>query len=178
MTAGGIGSRRLDGARTTPWYRQFWPWFLIALPTAAVVASIASLVIALRNADSLVRPDWSEAGDAINVELALEREAASRAIIATISLDPREKRLSVVLSGRADTTRHLTLVFRHPTDAARDVSLNLPALDDGSFAGEVPAYLLGSWHLAIAPPDRSWLLRKRVWIDAVIPTRLHAESTG
>ena len=28
-----------------PWYRQGWPWFLIAFPAIAVVAGIATLVI-------------------------------------------------------------------------------------------------------------------------------------
>lgn len=39
---------------TTPWYRQFWPWFLIAVPAVSVVASTAMLVIAIRNADEVV----------------------------------------------------------------------------------------------------------------------------
>ena len=32
---------------TKPWYRQFWPWFIIALPCAAVVGSIATAIIAI-----------------------------------------------------------------------------------------------------------------------------------
>lgn len=44
---------------TKPWYRQFWPWFLIALPATAVVASFATLAIAIRNADEVVSdPDY------------------------------------------------------------------------------------------------------------------------
>ena len=37
-----------------PWYRQFWPWFIIFLPFSAVVAGIVTLVIALKNPDYLV----------------------------------------------------------------------------------------------------------------------------
>ena len=39
---------------TRPWYRQFWPWFLIALPAISVVASFVSLALAIRNADEVV----------------------------------------------------------------------------------------------------------------------------
>ena len=37
-----------------PWYRQFWPWFIIALPTAAVVAGFFTLWLAISNPDYLV----------------------------------------------------------------------------------------------------------------------------
>ena len=39
---------------TRPWYRQFWPWFLIALPAISVAGSFASLSLALRHADVVV----------------------------------------------------------------------------------------------------------------------------
>ena len=29
-----------------PWYRQFWPWFLIVLMAVSVAASVATVVIA------------------------------------------------------------------------------------------------------------------------------------
>jgi hypothetical protein len=37
-----------------PWHRQFWPWFLIALPACALIASSITCVIALRHADEMV----------------------------------------------------------------------------------------------------------------------------
>ena len=40
-----------------PWYRQFWPWFIIALPASAVVASFITLWLAISNPDQLVIED-------------------------------------------------------------------------------------------------------------------------
>ncbi len=40
-----------------PWYRQFWPWFIIALPASAVIASFVSLWLAVSNPDHLVVTD-------------------------------------------------------------------------------------------------------------------------
>ena len=37
-----------------PWYKQFWPWFIIALPASVVVASFFTLWLALSNPDPLV----------------------------------------------------------------------------------------------------------------------------
>jgi hypothetical protein len=40
-----------------PWYRQFWPWFIIALPASAVVASFITLWLAISNPDGMVVSD-------------------------------------------------------------------------------------------------------------------------
>lgn len=40
-----------------PWYRQFWPWFIIALPTSAVIASFISLWLAVSHPDQLIVSD-------------------------------------------------------------------------------------------------------------------------
>ena len=37
---------------TKPWYRQFWPWFLIALPGSVVVASMVTIWLAASTSDS------------------------------------------------------------------------------------------------------------------------------
>jgi hypothetical protein len=37
-----------------PWYREPWPWVLIALALAAVIASMVTLWLALSNPDYLV----------------------------------------------------------------------------------------------------------------------------
>lgn len=39
---------------TKPWYRQFWPWFLIALPLTSVIGSFVTLWIAVTNADEVL----------------------------------------------------------------------------------------------------------------------------
>ena len=37
-----------------PWYRQFWPWVLIAIPLLTVIASGITLWLALSRPDTLV----------------------------------------------------------------------------------------------------------------------------
>ena len=37
-----------------PWYREPWPWILMAGPAVVVVAGIATAVIAIRTADPMV----------------------------------------------------------------------------------------------------------------------------
>ncbi len=52
-----------------PWYRQFWPWFIIALPTAAVIGSISTAIIASKDGVNLVAEDYYKQGKEINQDL-------------------------------------------------------------------------------------------------------------
>lgn len=53
-------SKQID---TPPsWYKQFWPWFLIALPSAVVIASIVTMAIAFKYADTPVAGDYEKHG--------------------------------------------------------------------------------------------------------------------
>jgi uncharacterized protein len=40
-----------------PWYRQFYPWMLIALPACAVIGGFITLYLAISHPDALVRKD-------------------------------------------------------------------------------------------------------------------------
>jgi len=40
-----------------PWYREPWPWVLIAIPLAAVIASAVTLWLALSRPDHIVVDD-------------------------------------------------------------------------------------------------------------------------
>ncbi|MDX2349593.1 MAG: FixH family protein, partial [Porticoccus sp.] len=43
---------------TKPWYRQFWPWFLMALPGSVVIAGLTTVYIAFNGADTLVNDNY------------------------------------------------------------------------------------------------------------------------
>lgn len=156
------------GRSSTPWYRQFWPWFLIALPAISVVFSMATLVVAVRNADSLVRDDYYKAGLALNREFALERAAAQRALRA--ELRPGAGELVIDLTGSGvDRRGELVLLLAHPTDATRDLELQLRAAPDGLWRVSVPAPLRGPWNAALAPAGGGWRLSARIDFDAPAP---------
>ena len=62
-----IPQRDID---TEPWYRQFWPWFLIAIPAAAVVGGIVTIILAVQTAEPVLsetphveRPAFSVTAD-------------------------------------------------------------------------------------------------------------------
>ena len=40
-----------------PWYREPWPWVAIAIPGAAVLMGVTTLILAISNPDPLVVDD-------------------------------------------------------------------------------------------------------------------------
>jgi hypothetical protein len=76
----------MDTQAVTPWYRQAWPWFLIALPATAVVAGIATAVLAVRGFDGPVAADYYRQGLAINEEVARAQLARDLGLEARIEL--------------------------------------------------------------------------------------------
>jgi hypothetical protein len=40
-----------------PWFKSFWPWFVISLPAAGVIAGIATVIIAVQNAPIITDGD-------------------------------------------------------------------------------------------------------------------------
>jgi FixH len=44
-------------SKPTPWFKQFWPWFLISLPGTVVIASMITLSIAIDSAPIITDRD-------------------------------------------------------------------------------------------------------------------------
>ena len=70
-----------------PWYRQFWPSFIMALPLAAVIAGLTTVAIAVTHQDSVVRDDWYTEGKSINQDIARDSRATTLGINADIRSD-------------------------------------------------------------------------------------------
>ena len=159
-----------------PWYQQFWPWFLIVLPMSAVVASFATLVIALQNQPTLVRDDWYAHGVDINEVLAREREAAKRGIAGSIELDGSGRIVTLTLGG-VDASDELSLDLRHPTHAQRDLTLKLQPAGAQRYRGASDHRIDGTWDVTLRPADASWQVERRVWLTAMQPAGLAPVGT-
>ena len=59
-----------------PWWKHGLVWMVIAGPAFAVVAGIATLVVAVRQPDPVVTPDYYRKGIEINKALAAREKAA------------------------------------------------------------------------------------------------------
>lgn len=144
----------LNDAVKKPWYRQFWPWFIMALPASAVVAGLATVAIAVKYQDSVVRDDWYKEGKAINQDFARDDRARTLGLSADVRIDDLtgELRLQLRQSGAASQPERLTLYFQHPTQASADQSLIL-ARRGADYVGQLPHALKGRFHVELGAPE-------------------------
>ncbi|MEJ2646138.1 MAG: FixH family protein [Gammaproteobacteria bacterium] len=158
-----------------PWYRQFWPWFLIALPASAVIAGIATLVIAIENPDGLVVDDYYKQGLAINRVLARDRAAQQLGVAAQVSYDPDAQYIRLTLtSGLPIGQPELLLRLTHPTRAHLDRVLLLQPQGRGQYMTPLRDIPPGRWHVSLEPSDGNWRLTGRLQLPQRSGTRLVA----
>lgn len=146
---------------TTAWYRQFWPWFLISLPAATVVAAMFTIGIAVNSDDGLVVDDYYKRG------LAIHRDAAQRETAMSMRLTGAAALASDgVLRVRLAADRALgdTLILRaiHPTRAGLDQEIVLQRDASGQFVGRVQPLADANWHITVLPTSAEWRLDGRV----------------
>jgi hypothetical protein len=147
----------------SPWYKQFWPWFLIAIPASSVVGGFATLFIALRDPDALVTDDYYRVGLAVNRDLERDTRAVQLGVSAHLALDPRNRTVRVTLhSLKPLGTEGLRLALVHPTRAGHDVHVTLTGDGSGAFVGPLQIPLKGDWRVIIEPGDRAWRLEGRL----------------
>ena len=146
----------LPGGDIEPWYRQFWPWFLILLPASVVVASLFTLYIANRGADDLVVDDYYKNGLAINRQL--EKKERSKELGISAGLNFSKQHVTVTTSGPVDAAT-LSLLLSHPLEADRDFRLELARISPGVYQAVLPAQVAARWHwtLTLEQPD-GWRL--------------------
>ncbi|WP_395376762.1 FixH family protein [Marinicella sp. W31] len=144
-----------------PWYKQFWPWFVFALPACSVIAGITTVVIATRNADTVVVDDYYKQGLAINQRMDKQNQARDLGIRAELKYD--QAIVSLQISSETTEFQQLTLSFRHATQAHKDFSLQLKQRPDGSYFAAVPQDLSGKWQVSLQPQHQQWEL-VNTWI--------------
>jgi len=141
----------------TPWYREPWPWLLMAGPAAVVVAGAATTWIAFASADGLVAEDYYKQGLGINRRLAREDAAREQGITARIELSST---ITVELTGAAPEALFVHLA--HATRAGHDLRLKLVPVEAGRYAAALPALPPGRWRIAIEDPRGAWRILKEV----------------
>ena len=137
----------------TPWYRQRWPWLIMAGPLAVLVAGAVTTWIAFASADGLVAEDYYKQGMGINRRLAREEAARQQGIAARVELSSQ---IAVTLQGAAPEALFVHLA--HATRAGHDVRLRLVP-SGGKYVADLPPLPPGRWRIVIEDPRGAWLIQ-------------------
>lgn len=149
---------------TKPWYRQFWPWFIIALPAASVVAGLTTVWISMQTTDSLVVQ--SDDGMQIVAERRINAEqlATDLNLAAMIDINPETGAvLAAMRSGGLESApATLELELSHPAFAERDQFITLhrappDAAGNPVWSGHFVNIPEGRWYVTLKSND-DWRL--------------------
>ena len=140
-----------------PWYREPWPWLLMAGPAAVLVAGSFTIWLAYSTSDGLVAQDYYKQGLAVNKLLKREATASRMGLTAQVELPGDRHRIVVNLRGARPG--ELRALFAHSTRAGHDLNLRLVRVGEGRYEAAVPQSLPpGRWNVNLEEPGGAWRL--------------------
>lgn len=165
-------------ASPTPWYRQRWPWLLMAGPAIVVVAAITTAWIAASGADPLLADDYYRRGLLVNKRLAVEPRAVDPATGAVLRFGS-DGSVGVELTGvsdRAALPSVLRLTVARPSGRSAGAVATLVRGADGGYAGRVGAPQAGRWIVTLEAGN--WRLPTTLVAGPQSVVRLGAADVG
>ncbi len=160
MTALNVTSQTVSNVSSKPWYREPWPWILMAGPAVVVVAGFITAWFAYASNDGLVEDDYYKEGLAINQRIERDLHATTLGISANVMLGGESKEIRLFLSSTEGAQLPSELVFRlmHPTHSGADEQVRLQVSGDGFYAGALAHAISGRWHVVVEEPNGQWRL--------------------
>ncbi|MBF8221784.1 FixH family protein [Halomonas sp. 328] len=161
----------MESQSVSPWYKQFWPWFLLIILGASMISSTTFLVLSIRTADGMVQEDYYEHGRSINMVVAKQQRAAELGLEGQLQVDRLSGDVTLDLAGESQPEA-LVLRLIFPTQDGRDQELTLHHQRDGRYVGQAPSQLQYRWYLqlqpAVEPPEWRLLGEARFPEDGAI----------
>lgn len=147
----------------TPWYRQFWPWFIFSPLIFVVCAGFWMLYIATVTHDGAVLDNYYKDGLSIIERTQQDDWAAAKNLEARVQA--LGNAIQLRLDGELDAPpQSLTLTYVFSTQASRDVVVTLTRASDGRYLGQLPEPVEGRRELLLESTggDNAWRLHGRV----------------
>lgn len=157
--------------KANPWYREPWPWLLMAGPFIVIVAGIVTAWLAVSTSDGLVTDDYYKKGLAVAETLARSQRAEALGIVAGVSLSRERMRVRLSASQAFDFPPALNVMLSHPTRAGLDRRLVLKREGD-VYVGEMLLPASGHWLVLIEDEAKTWRLMGSMMLPAANETMI------
>lgn len=150
----------------TPWWKQRWPWLLMAGPAIVIVAGTYTGYLAFTRQDALVVGDYYKQGKAINQDLRRDRVASSLGLWLSLGYDATQGLLAGQLQRASDgegwggnnKIRKLYLRLSHATLPDKDIQLVVQPDVYGRFQINLPMLERSRWVVLVEGDQRDWRL--------------------
>ncbi|WP_240494483.1 FixH family protein [Azonexus hydrophilus] len=159
-----------------PWYKEPWPWILMAGPGLVIVAGIITTWIAVVSADGLVSDDYYKQGLTVNQRLQRDHQATQLGLHADVMRAGLNLRLLITAKDSAVLPDAITLRLAHPTIDGRDQLVEMKSEGAGFYGGVLSANVDGRWHVTLEDPAGQWRLQGVWHADLEEPFRLDAKA--
>ena len=154
-----------QSARDDIWYTNPMVWMIILLPATVVVASIITIVIAVKTDDGLVVDNYYKRGKEINMDLRDDKNASALGLRAFVEINARSGEVAVSLSSRQslESPSDIRLSLIHRTRSGLDQVTTLTRIDEqaAEYAGFLrPPVIEGRWTVEVKSDEFGWRLRQ------------------
>ncbi|MCB1736732.1 MAG: FixH family protein [Gammaproteobacteria bacterium] len=139
---------------TKPWYKEPWPWVLIAIPFSAVIMGVVLITLALESEDGLVVDDYYWKGKQINQVLERDHRATALGIDTRLTLDLANGHVFVQVVDFKDTQPEtMQVAFLHSTRAGFDQTVDLTRIAPDQYRGDLSNLVQGRWDIQMSAGD-------------------------
>lgn len=159
-----------------PWYKQRWPWFLIAGPATVVVAGVITVWLAVISNDGLVSDDYYKQGLAVNQTMHRDQQAGVLGLSADLMRSGNQLRLMIASGQSVVLPQDISVKFSHPTRAGNDQLVKMTGEGQGFYAGKLDESIVGRWFVTIEDPAAQWRLSGEWIAESEEPLRLVAKQ--
>jgi hypothetical protein len=147
----------------TPWYQHGWVWFVICVPTSAILFGIVMIVAANYQRDDLVVDNYYREGMGINERRGMDILAGELKVEARLDLAIQDY-LSISVTEPGDLVRFSLF---HVSNREKDIVISIKTDPDGNFRTSQSHIISGLsspgiWYIEILSDAGGWRLRQRV----------------
>ena len=126
----------MEQTDTTPWYRQFWPWFILAILGWGVVSASITLSVALKNPPHMMTGDYAKLGKALVDTHVRADRAEALGLAGTLRVEQDGWWLQLDPEASELSPESLLLLVQHPTDSTRDRQVVLKRSAPGEYRAD------------------------------------------